>query len=47
MNKLSVIKIYMLIWICGKILKDRIRSKHIQEMVGVALIEDKIRENWL
>ena len=37
----------MLRWICGKTLKDRIRNKHIWEMVGVAPIEDKMRENWL
>ena len=34
-------------WICGKTLKDRIRNKHIVEMVGVAPIEDKMRENRL
>ena len=34
-------------WICGKTLKDRIRNEHIREMVGVAPIEDKMRENRL
>ena len=37
----------MLRWICGKTLKDRIRNEHIREMVGVAPIEDKMRENRL
>ena len=47
MNKLNVIKINMLRWICGKTLKDRIRNEHIREMIGVAPIEDKMRENRL
>ena len=38
---------HMLRWICDKTLKDRIRNEHIQEMVGVAPIEDKMRENLL
>ena len=37
----------MLRWICGKTLKDRIQNEHIREMVGVAPIEDKMRENRL
>ena len=37
----------MLRWICGKTLKDRISNKHIRELVGVAPIEDKMRENRL
>ena len=47
MNKLSTIKICMLRWICGKILKDKINKKHIWELVWVALSEDKMRENQL
>ena len=47
MNKLSVIKMHMLRWICGKTLKDSISNKHIRELVGAAPIEDKMRENWL
>ena len=46
-NKLSVIEIHMLKWICGKTLKDRNRNEHIRELVGVAPIEDKMRENRL
>ena len=37
----------MLRWICDKTLKDRIQNEHIREMVWVAPIEDKIRENRL
>ena len=37
----------MLRWICSKTLKDRIKNKHIREMVEVAPIEDKTRENRL
>ena len=46
-NKLSVTEMRMLRWICGKTLKDRIQNEHIWEMVGVASIEYKMRENWL
>ena len=35
----------MLRWMYGKTLKDRIRIKHIQKMIEIAPIEDKIREN--
>ena len=38
---------HILRWICGKILKDRIRNEHIREMVGAALIKNKMRENRL
>ena len=37
----------MLRWICGKTLKYRISNKHIRELVGVASIEHKMRENRL
>ena len=47
MNKLRVTEMRMLRWICGKTLKDRIRNEHIREIVGVAPIEDKMRENRL
>lgn len=32
---------------CGKTLRGRIRNENLHEIVGVALIEDKIRENSL
>ncbi|KAL7217344.1 hypothetical protein ACSBR1_029108 [Camellia fascicularis] len=37
----------MLRWMCGKTRQDRIRNQCIWEWVGVALIEDKLRENQL
>ena len=32
---------------CGTTRKDRIRNTNIRDMVGVAPIEDKLRENRL
>ena len=46
-NKFRVIEMRTLRWKYGKTLKDRIRNEHIWEMVGVAPIEDKMRENRL
>ena len=46
MNKLSIIEMSMLKWICRKTLKDKITNKHIREMVGVAL-EYKMRKNQI
>ena len=37
----------MLRWMCGKTRNDRIRNANIRDMVGVAPIEDKLRENRL
>ena len=34
-------------WIYGETRKDRVRNEHIRERVGVAPIEDKLRENRL
>ena len=34
-------------WMCGKIRKDRIRNKYIQETMSVTHIEDKLREDRL
>ena len=46
-SKMSVAEMRMLRWMCGKTRKDRIRNEHIREMVRVAPIEDKLRENRL
>ena len=32
---------------CGKTMKNRIRNANIRDMVGIAPIEDKLRENRL
>ena len=37
----------MLRWMCGKTRKNRVRNEDIQKMVGVAPIQDKLRENRL
>ena len=46
-SKVSVAETRMLRWMCGKTRKDRIRNEYIRETVGVAHIEDKLRENRL
>ena len=37
----------MLMQMCGKTRNDRIRNANIHDMVGVAPIEDKLRDNRL
>ncbi|KAH0465637.1 hypothetical protein IEQ34_005740 [Dendrobium chrysotoxum] len=46
-TKLCVAEMRMLRWMSGFILRDRIRNEHIREKVGVAPVEDKIRESRL
>ncbi|PKU81295.1 ataxia telangiectasia mutated family protein [Dendrobium catenatum] len=46
-TKLSVAEMRMLRWMSGFTLRDRIRNEHIREKVGVAPVEDKIRESRL
>ncbi|KAI0500658.1 hypothetical protein KFK09_018874 [Dendrobium nobile] len=46
-TKLSVAEMRMLRWMSGFTLRDRIRNEHIREKVGVAPVEDKIRESCL
>ena len=46
-DKMSVAEMRMLKWMCGKTRQDKIRNECIQEWVGVAPIEDKLRENRL
>ena len=45
--KMSVEEMRMLRWIIGHTRMDRIRNEVIRSKVGVALIEDKVRENCL
>ena len=35
----------MLMWMCGKTKKDRIMNTNIRDMIGVAKVKDKLREN--
>ncbi|KAF5936300.1 hypothetical protein HYC85_027429 [Camellia sinensis] len=46
-DKMSVAEMRMLRWMCGKTRQDMIRNECIWEWVGVAPIEDKLRENRL
>ncbi|KAL0906290.1 hypothetical protein M5K25_024773 [Dendrobium thyrsiflorum] len=45
--KLSVAEMRMLRWMSGFTLRDRMRNEHIREKVGIAPVEDKIRESRL
>ncbi|KAI8572619.1 hypothetical protein RHMOL_Rhmol01G0213400 [Rhododendron molle] len=46
-NKMGVAEMRMLRWMCGKTRRDKIRNETVREMVGVAPIEEKLRENRL
>jgi len=44
---LKVAEIRMIRWMCGYIRLDKLKNMVIREKVGVALIEDKIKETTL
>ena len=46
-HKMDVVDMRMLRWICGKARKEKIRNDHFREHLGIATIEDKIRETRL
>ena len=47
MQKMSVVLMRNLRWMCGNTEKDRIRNEHIQENLGVESLNNKLRENHL
>lgn len=46
-HRMNVAEMRMLRWMCGHTRKDRLRNEVVREKVGVAPIEDKMRENRL
>ena len=46
-HRMAVAEMRMLRWMCGKTRKDKIRNERIRRYLGVAPIEDKIRERRL
>ena len=44
---MNVAEMRMLIWMCGKTRRDKIRNERIHKMIEVAQIEEKIRYNRL
>ncbi|XP_070055544.1 uncharacterized protein [Nicotiana tomentosiformis] len=46
-QKMKVAEMRMLRWMCGHTRKDRIRNEVIRDKVGVAFVEDKLRESRL
>ena len=44
---MSVAEIRMLCWMCGNTRRDKVRNKNIRTKIGVASIEEKMRENRL
>ena len=34
-------------WMCGNTMRDKVRNEDIRIKIGVALIEEKMRENCL
>ncbi|XP_070012486.1 uncharacterized protein LOC142162397 [Nicotiana tabacum] len=46
-QKMSVTEMRVLRWMCGHTRKDKIRNETIKDNVGVASVEDKLRESNL
>ena len=46
-QKISVTEVRMLRWMCGKTRMDKVRNEDIRNLVGIALIKNKMRENRL
>lgn len=46
-EKMSVLETYMFHWMYSNSKRDRVRNEDIFSMIGMVLIEGKIRENFL
>jgi len=46
-QKMSVTEMCMLCWICGNTQREEVRNEDIRTKIGVASIEEKMRENHL
>ena len=44
---MTIVNMKMLRWMCGKTRNDKISNTNIRDMVGVAPIKDKLKENRL
>jgi len=44
---MSVAEIRMLSWMCGNTRRDKVKNEDIRTKIGVASIEEKMRENCL
>jgi len=46
-QKMSIAEMCMLHWTCGNTRRDKVRNENIRTKIGIASIEEKIRENRL
>jgi len=46
-QKMSVAEMRILRWMCDNTLRDKVRNENIRTKIGVASIEEKMRENRL
>ena len=47
MRKMDVAEMRMSRWMCGKTSKDKIRSEHFREHLGMASMGDKLEKTYL